>query len=191
MLTALAKVGIEFLSWSLHPPYIDGRYVGTGTYLTGTMQRRPRHNLSMNHVSEAHDIGVWIRVLPLRCENSTAKTDPSGPTMSETCETLVPDAAPRYRTFALGLMWMLSMPASMEAASFDRKGFHILYSIFLDSPSTAGSSTLTRFSPYTLSPVFNKTIQDHWNGKKMKQETITLQSYNDQFYYRCHNPEES
>ena len=56
---------------------------------------------------------------PLLCENSTAYTAPSLPTMSETWDTLVPDAAPRYNTFAPGLMWMLSTPASTEAASFD------------------------------------------------------------------------
>ena len=39
--------------------------------------------------------------------------------MSETWLTEVPDAAPRYRTLAPGLMWMLSTPASTEAASFD------------------------------------------------------------------------
>ncbi len=36
-----------------------------------------------------------MRSRPLRWENSTAKTMPLGPTMSETCETEVPDAAPR------------------------------------------------------------------------------------------------
>ena len=55
------------------------------------------------------------------------------------CPTLLP-----------GLMWTLSTPASTDAASFDRKGFQTLYSIF--SPSVVPDSTLTRFSPYTLSP---------------------------------------
>ena len=84
---------------------------------------------------------------PLLCENSTAKTVPSGPTMSETCETLVPDAAPKYRTFKPGLMWMLSTPERMDAASLDRKGFQILYSIFCVAPSTPGISELILFSP--------------------------------------------
>lgn len=84
--------------------------------------------------------------LPLLCENSTAKTAPVGPTMSDTWETLVPEAAPRYRTLPPGLMWMLSTPAKTDAASFDLKGFHTLYSVF--SPSAA--STLILFSLYTL-----------------------------------------
>jgi len=84
--------------------------------------------------------------LPLLCENSTAKTAPVGPTMSETWETLVPEAAPRYSTLPPGLMWMLSTPAKTDAASFDLKGFHTLYSVF--SPSAA--STLILFSLYTL-----------------------------------------
>jgi len=90
---------------------------------------------------------VSMRVhLPLLCENSTAKTAPVGPTMSDTWETLVPEAAPRYRTLPPGLMWMLSTPAKTDAASFDLKGFHTLYSVF--SPSAA--STLILFSLYTL-----------------------------------------
>jgi len=40
-----------------------------------------------------------------------------------------PEAAPRYSTLAPGLMWMLSTPARMEAASLERKGFHTRYSI--------------------------------------------------------------
>lgn len=66
--------------------------------------------------------------------------------MSDTWETLVPEAAPRYSTLPPGLMWMLSTPASTEAASLDLKGFHTLYSVFSPSPA----STLILFSLYTL-----------------------------------------
>lgn len=66
--------------------------------------------------------------------------------MSDTCDTLVPEAAPRYSTLPPGLMWMLSTPASTEAASLDLNGFQTLYSVF--SPSAA--STLILFSLYTL-----------------------------------------
>lgn len=68
--------------------------------------------------------------------------------MSDTWDTVVPDAAPRYMTFEPGLMWIWSTPPKMAAASFDRKGFHALYSIFV-SPS----STFILFSPYTDSPI--------------------------------------
>lgn len=58
----------------------------------------------------------------------------TGPTMSETWDTVVPEAAPRYMTFAPGLMWILSIPPKMAAASLERKGFQALYSILV-SPS--------------------------------------------------------
>ena len=40
--------------------------------------------------------------------------------MSETWDTLVPEAAPRYSTLAAGLMWMLSTPAITAAAARQR-----------------------------------------------------------------------
>ena len=43
-----------------------------------------------------------IRSLPDLCENSTAYTMPSGPTMSATWDTVVPLAAPRYSTLLPG-----------------------------------------------------------------------------------------
>ena len=58
----------------------------------------------------------------------------TGPTMSETCDTVVPDAAPKYRTLLPGSMWIEPTPPRMAAASFDRNGFHALYSSF--DPST-------------------------------------------------------
>lgn len=54
--------------------------------------------------------------------------------MSETCDTVVPEAAPRYMTFTPGLIWIWSTPPRMAAASFERNGFQALYSIFV-SPS--------------------------------------------------------
>ena len=57
----------------------------------------------------------------------------TGPTMSETCETVVPDAAPRYSTLDPGFMCILSTPPNIAAASLLRNGFHTRYSIF--SPS--------------------------------------------------------
>ena len=47
---------------------------------------------------------------PGLCENSTAYTVPSGPRMSDTCETVVPEAAPRYSTLEPGGIQMLSTP---------------------------------------------------------------------------------
>lgn len=58
----------------------------------------------------------------------------TGPTISETWDTVVPEAAPRYMTFAPGLMWIWSTPPKMAAASLERKGFQALYSILV-SPS--------------------------------------------------------
>lgn len=57
-------------------------------------------------------LAKFTRSLPDLLENSTAYTMPnvihvnvpSGPTISLTCETVVPDAAPKYSTLALGLM---------------------------------------------------------------------------------------
>ena len=57
----------------------------------------------------------------------------TGPTISETCETVVPDAAPRYKTFEPGGMWILSTPPKIAAANFDLKGFHTLYSVLFPS----------------------------------------------------------
>ena len=64
-------------------------------------------------------VAMLMRSLPDRCENSTAKTVPVGPTTSATCETEVPLAAPRYRTFAPGFMYISSRPPNIPAASFD------------------------------------------------------------------------
>ena len=72
---------------------------------------------------------IYIYYIPHLCENSTAKTVPSGPTTSETCDTLVPEAAPRYNTLAFGLICILDIPCKIAAANLDRKGFHTRYSI--------------------------------------------------------------
>jgi hypothetical protein len=58
----------------------------------------------------------------------------TGPTISETWDTVVPEAAPRYKTLDPGFIQMFSTPPTMAAASLDLKGFHALYSI-LFSPS--------------------------------------------------------
>src|SRR5689334_8827395 len=65
---------------------------------------------------------------PGRCANSTAYTVPSGPTTSLQCDTVVPDAAPRYNSLQPGLMKIFSTPATMAAATLERKGFHTRYS---------------------------------------------------------------
>ncbi|CAL4242805.1 unnamed protein product, partial [Meganyctiphanes norvegica] len=90
---------------------------------------------------------MLTRSRPDLCENSTAYTTPSCPTISDTCDTVVPLAAPKYRTLHPGGMWIFATPPTTEAANLERNGFHTLYSIF--SPS---SSTEILFSPYTLSP---------------------------------------
>jgi hypothetical protein len=90
--------------------------------------------------------GRWRGYSPLRCENSTAYTAPFGPTMSETCETDVPDAAPKYSTLQPGLICILSTPANMAAANLLRKGFQTRYSTFCGVPPSS-TSVLTRFSP--------------------------------------------
>ena len=56
-------------------------------------------------------LAMFIRSRPLLWENSTANTRPSSPTTSDTWLTVVPDAAPRYKTLAPGFMCMLSTPA--------------------------------------------------------------------------------
>lgn len=109
--------------------------------------------------------------LPLLCENSTAKTEPSGPTISDTWDTLVPEAAPKYKTFEPGLMWILSTPDKIEAASFDLKGFQILYSIFWVTPSAPGTSEHTLFSPYTLSPT-NSSPKDFQSKSPIRYRAV-------------------
>jgi len=54
--------------------------------------------------------------------------------MSDTWLTVVPEAAPRYKTLEPGLMYMFPTPPMMAAANFDRNGFQARYSI-LSSPS--------------------------------------------------------
>merc|ERR1719387_333664 len=67
--------------------------------------------------------------------------------MSETCETVVPEAPPRYSTLLPGLMGMEPMPPTIPAPSFERKGFHTRYSVF--SSGLSSLSAINRFSPYT------------------------------------------
>lgn len=60
-------------------------------------------------------------------------------------------------------MCMWSTPARTAAASFDLKGFQTRYSVLSTDPGSAPSvCTLTRFSPYTLSPAANATRVVHW-----------------------------
>ena len=56
----------------------------------------------------------------------------TGPTMSDTWLTVVPEAAPKYKTFVPGFMLRLSIPPRIAAPIFDLKGFHTRYSV-LDS----------------------------------------------------------
>lgn len=72
----------------------------------------------------------------------------TGPTRSDTWDTVVPEAAPRYKTFEPGPIQMFSTPPTIAAASLERKGFQTRYSTFLPS----ASSTFTVFSPYTVLP---------------------------------------
>lgn len=73
----------------------------------------------------------------------------TGPTISATWLTLVPLAAPRYRTLAPGLIKISSSPPNTPAANLLRNGFQTRYSVFV--PSTPLSIDI-RFSPYTDSP---------------------------------------
>mmetsp|Transcript_6412 Transcript_6412/g.8900 ORF Transcript_6412/g.8900 Transcript_6412/m.8900 type:complete len:207 (-) Transcript_6412:102-722(-) len=96
---------------------------------------------------------MLMRSLPGLWENSTAYTQPEGPTMSLTWDTVVPAAAPIYNTLEPGPIWMLSTPPRMAAASLDLKGFQTRYSSFRGLPSgPGGPSTEMRFSPYTSLP---------------------------------------
>jgi hypothetical protein len=54
----------------------------------------------------------------------------TGPTTSDTWETVVPEAAPKYKTLAPGLIQMFSIPPTTAAAIFDLKGFQTRYSTF-------------------------------------------------------------
>ena len=55
---------------------------------------------------------------------------------------MVPEAAPRYRTLAPGLMWIFSTPPRMAAASLERNGFQTRYSTFSPcTPSLGGNYT--------------------------------------------------
>ena len=42
--------------------------------------------------------------------------------ISETCDTVVPEAAPRYKTLLPGFIQMFSTPPRIAAANFDRNG---------------------------------------------------------------------
>jgi len=52
-------------------------------------------------------LATLIRSRPERCENSTAYTVPVGPTISLQCDTVVPEAAPKYNSLLPGLICML------------------------------------------------------------------------------------
>lgn len=65
--------------------------------------------------------------------------------MSDTCDTVVPFAAPRYNTLQPGGMWMLPTPPTIAAANLDRKGFHTRYSIF-SVPSCEREKKQVRYS---------------------------------------------
>ena len=65
---------------------------------------------------------------------STKTRSLTGPTMSDTWLTVVPEAAPRYSTLLPGLIWMASTPPKMAAANLDRNGFQARYSNLI-SPS--------------------------------------------------------
>ena len=93
-------------------------------------------------------LAIFTKSLPLLCENSTAQTQPVGPTISDTWDTVVPEAPPKYKTLKPGLIQVSEIPPIIEAAILERYGFHTLYSVF----SPPGRSTLTLFSLYTLSP---------------------------------------
>lgn len=54
----------------------------------------------------------------------------TGPTRSETCETVVPEAAPIYKTLLPGFMCTFLIPPKIAAANLLLNGFHALYSIF-------------------------------------------------------------
>lgn len=64
-------------------------------------------------------LAMFIKSRPTLCENSTAYTIPSAPMMSETWETVVPDAAPKYRTLDPGTMAVWEMPPKTDAAILD------------------------------------------------------------------------
>lgn len=83
----------------------------------------------------------------VRCTTEGVVTH-TGPTISATCDTVVPADAPRYNTFEPGAICNSSTPPNIPAANFDLKGFHTLYSIFVPS----GPSTEILFSPYVDSP---------------------------------------
>lgn len=57
--------------------------------------------------------------LPTRGASSTPTRRPPGPTMSETCEGVVPVEVPRYRTLSPGLMTSGSSPFRIAPASLD------------------------------------------------------------------------
>lgn len=59
----------------------------------------------------------------------------TGPTRSETWETVVPFAAPRYKTLAPGFMYILLTPLTIQAHNFDLNAFQTLYSVFIGVPS--------------------------------------------------------
>lgn len=86
-------------------------------------------------------MAILIRSLPDRWENSTAKTVPVEPTISATCDTEVPLAAPRYRTLAPGRTNISSRPPNIPAANFDLNGFHTRYSVLV---AGGGASPLVR-----------------------------------------------
>lgn len=79
----------------------------------------------------------------------------TGPTISETCDTVVPLAAPKYSTLAPGAIHILVTPPKIAAPNLDLNGFHARYSLFSPVPS----STEIRFSPYTVVPGTRLSVQ--------------------------------
>src|SRR5271155_4311062 len=82
--------------------------------------------------------------LPTRADISTPTTRPPLPTMSETCDAVVPVEAPRYSTLSPSLMTSgSSSPLMIAPASLLRKGSQLRYSL---------PCILRRSSSYTLLP---------------------------------------
>ena len=91
---------------------------------------------------------VFTRSLNDLGENSMQYTLPLWQ-MSDTCDEVVPLAAPRYRTLLSSLNGNVFPPHMRYAESLLLVGFHSLYSV---------PPELTRRSPYTLIPGLRDTV---------------------------------
>ena len=117
-------------TWKLY--CVDKTVLNTDTH---TLLRFPDMTKCIKHIAYPTFIFSMLCLLnKLNYTGTVSSAVLTGPTMSDTWLTVVPLAAPRYKTLEPGFMWILSTPPRIAAANFERNGFQARYSN-LFSPS--------------------------------------------------------